>query len=70
MSVWTEPTECALCGWKGHGIHVQLVEWAEALPGMRFAHVDRCDDRVACRARVQAAGKTWPITGARERMNA
>jgi hypothetical protein len=61
VTVWTEPIECSLCGRKGQGIHVQLVEWASYLPGMRFAHVDRCDDRAACRARVEAAGETWPL---------
>ena len=61
MSVWTEPTECALCGWKGREITVLLVEWADALPGMRFAHLARCDDRRACRARVEDKGETWPL---------
>jgi hypothetical protein len=61
VTVWTEPTECAICGWKGRDLRRGLVEWVDALPGMRYAHVDRCDDRQACRARVQAAGKPWPI---------
>lgn len=67
MSVWQEPTECALCEAKGHGIAYQLVEWVDALPGMRWAHVPRCDDRDACRARFIANAKAndepekWPV---------
>jgi hypothetical protein len=61
MNVWTEPTECALCGSTGRDIHMQLVKWVDALPGMQYEHVARCDDRPACRARVESEGKPWPI---------
>ena len=61
MNVWTEPKECDLCGVKGQPMHVQLIEWLDALPGMKYAWLNRCDDRAGCRARVQVAGKPWPI---------
>jgi hypothetical protein len=28
---------------------------------MKYAHVARCENRVACRERVEAAGETWPV---------
>jgi hypothetical protein len=61
MTVWTEPTECSLCGTTGRDIHYQLVEWLDALPGMKWSHVARCDDRAGCRARVQTKGETYPV---------
>lgn len=61
MTVWTEPTECSICGSKNRDVHYRLVEWADALPGMRFAHVPCCEDESACRARVVASKKKWPI---------
>jgi hypothetical protein len=60
--VWSKPRECELCGISGERLEAKaLVEWLEALPGMTYAHVDRCDDRAACRARVEAAVKAWPV---------
>jgi hypothetical protein len=61
MTVWTEPTECSLCGAKGREIRTRLVEWVDALPGMRFAHISRCDDEPTCRQRLAAQGEKWPI---------
>lgn len=59
--VWAEPVECALCGRTGAGIERALVHWIEALPGMSWAHVPRCTDRPACRARVEGSGQSWPL---------
>lgn len=61
MTVWHQPQECGLCGVKGQPIHVRLVEWRIAPPGMTYAHVARCDDRTACRLRVEAKGEQWPV---------
>jgi hypothetical protein len=58
---WAKPTECELCGQKGRDIDYQLVEWIEGLPGMKYQHVARCDDRTACRARVEDRGETWNV---------
>ena len=57
---WNEPRDCELCGAKGRDIHYQIVEYADALPGMRYAQIARCDDRVTCRARVELDG-VWPL---------
>lgn len=65
MTVWNEPTECALCGDTGRDIHPQLVEWLDALPGMKWEHIARCDRREDCRERVEARGDKWPINEGR-----
>jgi hypothetical protein len=62
MTVWTQPTACELCGISGERLEAKaLVEWADALPGMTWEHIGACDDRAACRDRVEAAGKAWPV---------
>jgi hypothetical protein len=61
MNVWSEPKECALCGAKGFPVKVGLVEWADALPGMKYEHLARCEQRDACRSRVEAKGEQWPV---------
>lgn len=61
MTAWSEPEVCALCHAKGERMHIRLVEWLDAPPGMTYEQVARCDDRAACRARVEAAGETWPV---------
>ena len=57
---WREPSVCVLCG-NTANVRNGLVQWADALPGMRYEHVARCVDREACRARVQSEGKPWPV---------
>jgi hypothetical protein len=64
VNVWSEPKECQLCGAKGFPVKVGLVEWADALPGMKWSHVARCENRVACRERFEATakkGEKWPV---------
>lgn len=51
---------CLLCGITSADVHVRLVEWLEPVAGKRWSNVPRCDDRVACRARVEAH-EPWPV---------
>jgi hypothetical protein len=52
---------CALCGdEKPYGIRTQLVDWKEPNPEP-FSAVPRCDDRTACRARVQERDEPWLV---------
>lgn len=49
---------CDLCGSRERIRHA-LVAWKSlALP---FGDIDRCEDEVACRARVASQGNEWPI---------
>jgi len=51
VSVWTEPTECALCGNRRHGeVKFGLIHRPENLPGMQYEHIPRCVDKDACAA--------------------
>lgn len=58
---WSDPPTCELCGNTQSGeVAVRLIRWRDADPGMSYEHIHRCVDNVACRSRVEAAGKTWP----------
>lgn len=51
---------CELCHVQDPGVQRDLARYAD---GGRepVAAIDRCQDRAACRARVEAAGQTWPV---------
>lgn len=56
----SEPLRCVLCDATGPDVAVSLVWWKE----LAYQAVDaapRCRDRAACRKRVEAAGKDWPV---------
>jgi hypothetical protein len=54
--------ECDLCHLRGESIRPALVEWAQPPDGRRtWDTVFRCDDRAACRARLEAVGEPWPL---------
>lgn len=62
MTEWTEPTRCELCGNPDkRDLRTALAHWKDALPGMAYSHIAACLDRDACRARVLAAKKPWPL---------
>ena len=50
---------CDICGDRSPNVRAGLVAWLD--PAQPFAAVDRCEDRAACRARVEAAGDEWPV---------
>jgi hypothetical protein len=52
---------CVLCDQTDHHVKVSLVEWADPIEGQRFSAVARCQDRVACRKRVEAKGEEWEV---------
>ena len=60
---WTPPEPpCRLCGNpERRDMAFRLVHWKLAEPGMAYEHVVRCADDAACRARVVAAGRSWPL---------
>ncbi len=59
MTLSFMPLTCDVCGDRSLDVRAGLVEWlALAQP---YAHVDRCMDVAACRARVEAAGQSWPV---------
>lgn len=62
MTGWTEPTRCRLCGHaEPRDLMYRLAHWKLAEPGMAYEHIPACRDREACRARVAAAEKPWPL---------
>lgn len=53
---------CAICGnVDPRDIALSLAHWRDAPPGMGYEHVRRCRDVTACRARVRAQSKLWPL---------
>ena len=60
MSLW-DVRPCLLCGAEGAPVARTVVRWVDPEPGREYAAVDRCLDRVACRARVEAAGERWEV---------
>jgi hypothetical protein len=40
---------------------MSFVEWREPIGKDIWAHIPRCVDATACRARCEAAGEPWPI---------
>lgn len=52
---------CLLCGVEGEPTTYGVVRYLEFAPGHEYGTVDRCVDRVACRARVVAQGRRWEI---------
>lgn len=52
---------CGLCGTTDHHVSPGLVEWADPIEGQRFSSLDRCQDREACRGRVEKAGQPWEL---------
>jgi hypothetical protein len=54
-------SSCALCGDTNDRVKVALVEWIDPIEEQRFAAVPRCQDRKACRERVEASGETWEV---------
>lgn len=61
----SEQGRCELCGRIDHDVVPRHVRWTDVEArrrGVPWADiVPRCPDRQACRARVEAAGGTWPI---------
>jgi hypothetical protein len=71
MSDWAEPTRCAICGHTDRrDLMYRLAHWRDAAPGMAYEHVSACSDRDACRARVAAQAKQWPLVDDNERKSA
>ncbi len=50
---------CDICGDRSLDVRPGLVAWRDL--AQPYAHVDRCEDEAACRARVEAAGEEWPV---------
>ena len=56
---------CALCHTASPDVAVALIRYREPdEEGNRFGRLPGCRDRTACRARVEAAGRTWPLDDA------
>lgn len=61
---------CVLCdNAVRNEVRVLLAEWRDPEEvGERWSAVPRCDDRAACRGRVEARNERWPLVEeARER---
>ncbi len=58
--------ECGLCGTFSPDVATLLVEWAEPQMGRRWDSIDRCRDSVACRLRVESAGRCWEVRDSAE----
>jgi hypothetical protein len=56
---------CDVCGYRGIDVRPGLVRWRDL--AQPFASVDRCEDRTACRQRVEARGDKWPVIEEGER---
>jgi hypothetical protein len=59
-----ELLECAICGDTSLDVLLGIVAWKptdERHVTGGFEAVPRCRDRIACRRRVELAGKPWPI---------
>lgn len=53
---------CGLCGVTGAEVHRRLVEWLEPVDGRTWSNIPRCDDRAACRARIELEqGGQWEV---------
>lgn len=52
---------CLLCGHESHDVRVGLVEWKDPVGSERFSSIPRCQNRRACRARLEAIGDEWPV---------
>jgi len=52
---------CVLCGSETSETHRSLIAWTDPQPGRAYATGDRCLDRPACRARVEASGERWEV---------
>jgi hypothetical protein len=58
----TELERCAICNHPDkRDLGTSLAHWRDALPGMAYEHITACLDRAACRSRVEAAKKLWPL---------
>jgi hypothetical protein len=61
----SEQQRCDLCGREDHDVRFRMVrrtEAAVAATGLpRYDHIPRCTDAQACRGRVEANGRRWPI---------
>jgi hypothetical protein len=62
----SELLRCELCGFRSHHeVKERPVEWTPAVvdgAGVKpWDTVFRCLDYQACRARVEGAGKPWPV---------
>ena len=55
-----DPQLCQLCG-VSTDLRYGLVRWKDPMPGASFDSIWRCRDVVACRARLEAGGETWPV---------
>jgi hypothetical protein len=65
----TRVVECALCGAESDRVRSALVEYTDAIRaglGRPYDVVPRCDDRPACRRRVEAIGEVWPLNDGTE----
>lgn len=52
---------CLVCGAERVETSLDLIEWIEPV-SERFGILERCRDRVTCRARLEAIpGEKWPI---------
>jgi hypothetical protein len=53
---------CSLCDNPNRReVSVGLVEWSKPIDDERWTAIPRCENRVACRERVEAAGESWPV---------
>lgn len=52
---------CLICGHTSRDVSVGLVEWRRPIDGRRFDALPRCQDKAACRERLEAIGDEWPV---------
>ncbi len=54
---------CVLCDHEGSDVAVTVTRYRDD----RYQAVPRCRDDIACRARVEASGREWPVAERRRR---
>lgn len=52
---------CLICGHTSKDVAVGLAEWVEPIGRQRYSSIPRCQNRRACRARVEEIGDEWPV---------
>lgn len=50
---------CELCHQRDADVQLGMVEYRQGQD--RWQNIDRCQDRKACRTRLEDAGEKWPL---------
>lgn len=57
-------TECEVCGHtRAPDLRMSLIRWKRPIGEPEYQHGIRCRNETACRERVAAQGREWPLAG-------